>query len=52
LTLGAAIPWFVKAEGEGDVERGRGRETGQQRTLTPVSNAYRHTVLRRSSGPS
>jgi hypothetical protein len=44
VTVGAAIPWFVKAEGELAGEEQMERQRGQQRTLTPVSNAYRHLL--------
>jgi hypothetical protein len=43
--LGALLPWWlVKAEGEVELEHQRGRERGQERTLRPVSNAYRHLL--------
>src|SRR5438477_8660575 len=41
VTVGAALPWFAKAEVEGHGELASGRERAQQRTLTPVSNTYR-----------
>jgi hypothetical protein len=44
VTVGAALPWFAKAELEGHGELAHGRERGQQRTLTPVSNTYRHLL--------
>ena len=44
VTIGAALPWFAKAEGEAQIEHARGQERGQERTLRPVSNAYRHLL--------
>jgi hypothetical protein len=44
VTLGAALPWFAKAEATVQAAGELGREHGQQRTLTPVSNAYRHLL--------
>ena len=44
VTLGAALPWFAKAEATAKAGGEIGREHGQQRTLTPVSNAYRHLL--------
>jgi hypothetical protein len=44
VTIGAALPWFAKAEGEAKAEHTRGRERGQERTLRPVANSYRHLL--------
>ena len=43
-TVGAALPWFGKAEVEVDASRSRTREHGQDTTLRPISNAYRHLL--------
>src|SRR5215218_10120437 len=42
VTVGAALPWFAKAEAKAQAGGEIGREHGQQRTLTPVLNTYRH----------
>src|SRR5207302_6083963 len=44
VTIGAALPWFAKAEGEVKAEHSRGRDRGQERTLRPVANSYRHLL--------
>jgi hypothetical protein len=44
VTVGAALPWFAKAEAEAKAEHTRGRDRGQERTLRPVSNSYRHLL--------
>jgi hypothetical protein len=44
LTLGAALPWFGKAEGGISAERTGEHGQGLQRALTPVSNSYRHLL--------
>jgi hypothetical protein len=44
VTIGAALPWFAKAEGEAKAEHTRGRDRGQERTLRPVANSYRHLL--------
>ena len=44
VTVGAALPWFAKAEATAKAGGELGREQGQQQTLTPVSNAYRHLL--------
>src|SRR5439155_11572195 len=42
MTVGAALPWFGKAELKGEASGELARERGQQRTLRPVSNSFRH----------
>jgi hypothetical protein len=44
LTVGAAIPWFGKAEVTASAEAAAGRDRGRDVTLTPISNAYRHLL--------
>lgn len=44
ITVGVALPWFAKAEAEAKAEHTRGRERGQERTLRPVANSYRHLL--------
>jgi hypothetical protein len=45
VKVSALLPWWpAKAEGEAHAEHARGRERGQERTLRPVSNTYRHLL--------
>jgi hypothetical protein len=44
VTIGAALPWFAKAEAEAKADHSRGRERGHERTLRPVANSYRHLL--------
>lgn len=44
VTVGAALPWFAKAEAEAKAEHTTGRDRGQEQTLRPVSNSYRHLL--------
>jgi hypothetical protein len=43
-TVGAALPWFGKAEFSGNVARSHSRDEGRDTTLRPISNAYRHLL--------
>ncbi len=43
-TVGAALPWFAKAEAELEAKRTHSAGRGQDITLTRISNSYRHLL--------
>jgi hypothetical protein len=43
-SVGVALPWFGKAGIDGSVEGTRAGERGQDRTLTQITNPYRHLL--------
>lgn len=44
FTLGAALPWLVKAEGTGKAGRGKSEGEGEESTWNRVRNPYRHLL--------
>jgi len=43
-TVGVALPWFGKVELAGNAARSRSHDQGNDTTLKPISNAYRHLL--------
>jgi hypothetical protein len=44
MTVGAALPWLVKAEGKAEAASSRQKARGQEATLHRVINPYRHLL--------